>query len=174
MKRLIRIAPVVLALCTIGSALAAPPSGFKSFASSKNHYQIVYPSSWTTQAKSNADFFYGSRVHGFATNVNVFSIAGAGTMTAAQLEVQVVQADQKQGAVISSRSAVRVAGTSGYLVAGALSKVISGKSIHEKFAEVVFVGRGKAWEITYSVYPTAYNQSFGTFKTMYSSFAFTK
>src|SRR5579871_5480567 len=82
---------------------ASAPAGYKSFTSQQNHYQIAYPASWLAKAnKAGQQFFYGTRVAGFRTNVNVYIVPGVKPVPLSKLGPAVAAADRKAGATVSS------------------------------------------------------------------------
>src|SRR5579872_6543358 len=125
------IAPIVAVLAVLWAAMPAlaanAPAGYKTFTSRTNHYRIAYPGAWQAKANSSGQqFFYGNRVAGFKTNVNVYLVSSNRRMSLDTLGKAIAQADRNAGAQVSSVTSGRVGSITSRTVFGSFKKKVSG------------------------------------------------
>lgn len=147
---------------------AATPAGFKVYTNASGGYRVDYPAPWHAAGATLVTVFRGPMIQGIPTSVYITPVGSASIFRSVDvLATLMLQRYLKRG-VPTAITKTRVAGVDARTFSGASRS----NSQPERDTIGVFIGRGKAWTITFSVAVDAYAKWAGAFHTMLTSFAF--
>lgn len=155
------------------SSCAQPPGGYRQYESLIEHYCMIYPSGWRLASSPSAQYFFGEIAERFRTNVTVIITKVPRGAKLAQFARAEIAANDKLGARVQSHVTTRVAGRPAWSLRGQARVKLGRKSIRDRFESVVFLARGKGWQITLSSARSVYGRDHGIFDRMLRSLKLT-
>jgi hypothetical protein len=144
-------------------ARAADPGGYRAFSSTRYHFRMDYPASWSAVVTPTGPIFAVSSTAHKGPFVNVVTVSAK---NAPGLDVWAAVAVK-----LARHDAPAVIGPKKTHVAGYDARLITASGSHKRYAVVLFKGHsGWAWQIAVQSSPVDWSHTWSTFQKMLGTF----